>query len=313
MAITGRPFTKHKAQSTMTTDTLETTATEESTATEQSTQQTTATEQTAQATTQESTPLLLDGLKFSENWHTQLGDEFSEHASSLAKFKDLKGLAKSYIHAQTMGIKYPGQDDGPEAIQRFRQVAGVPNEPTLQAYGITLPEDAPPEAADLYGRITQAAHAAHVPPAALQKLIGEFEAIEQERLTQYTDAQTAQVEAARNELVKDWRGDYQANASKVRHITQVLADQAGVDPAALGDQLNNPSFAKLMLQVAKLTSEDGIRPPTNLGDLRSPRQIADEIMSGKDPQWGEKYTKGTTEEKRQAYNRVKTLLDQANQ
>jgi hypothetical protein len=260
-----------------------------------------------------STPLLLDGLKFSENWHTQLGDEFSEHAASLGKFKDLKGLAKSYIHAQTMGIKYPGAEDGPEAIQRFRQVAGVPNEPTLQAYGINLPEDAPPEAADLYGRITQAAHAAHVPPAALQKLIGEFEAIEQERLTQYTDGQAAQVEAARNELVKDWRGDYQANASKVRHITQVLADQAGVDPTALGDQLNNPAFAKLMLQVSKLTSEDGIRPPTNLGDLRSPRQIADEIMSGKDPQWGEKYTKGSTEEKRQAYNRVKTLLDQANQ
>lgn len=255
--------------------------------------------------------ILGDDLKFAENWHAALGDDFAPHAGSLAKFKDLAGLAKSYIHAQTMGIKYPGEDADADSVIRFRQVAGVPNDPTLEAYGLTLPEDAGDDVKDLYGRITQAAHAAHVPPAALQKLVSTFEAIEGERLQQHTDAQAKAIETARNALVSEWRGDYEANSSKVRHITEKIADTTGVDVAALGDITNNPAFAKLMLGVAKLTSEDGIRPPANMGDLRSDMQRAEDIMAGKDAVWGEKYQRGSDEEKREAFKIVASLLDKA--
>lgn len=260
----------------------------------------------------EKPPLLGNDLKFSENWHTQLGDEFSPHAASLAKFKDLAGLAKSYIHAQTMGIKYPDAEADADSIIRFRQVAGVPNEPSLEAYNIALADDADADTKDLYTRITAAAHAAHVPPPALQSLIQEFSTIEAERLQQYQDGQEAQVTAARESLLKEWRGSYEQNASQVRHITAKLADQAGVAPEDLGEYLNNPAFAKLMLGVAKLTSEDGIRPPANLGDLRSPAARATEIMAGKDPVWGEKYKNGTDEEKREAFKIVAKLLEESN-
>jgi hypothetical protein len=261
----------------------------------------------------ETPPILGSDLKFSENWHTQLGDDFAPHAASLAKFKDLHGLAKSYIHAQTMGIKYPGPDADADAIIRFRQVAGVPDDPSIEAYGITLPEGSSEEDSSMYGRIAKAAHEAHIPPAALQKLISEFQSLESEKLQQFQDQQAAQVQAARDTLVKEWRGNYEQNASQVRHITGKLAEQAGIEPAELGEYLNNPAFAKLMLGVAKLTSEDGLRPPANLGDLRSPAARAQDIMAGKDPVWGEKYRSGNDEEKREAFKAVAKLLEQAEQ
>ena len=45
-----------------------------------------------------------------ENWFTALGDEFAPSADALKPFKDVKSLAKSYLHFRKSGPAYPGAD-----------------------------------------------------------------------------------------------------------------------------------------------------------------------------------------------------------
>jgi hypothetical protein len=83
----------------------------------------------------------------------------------------------------------------------------------------------------------------------------------------------------------------------INHMIATLAAQAGIDPAdpQLASIGNNPAALKLMHQVVKLTTEDNIRRPTTLGDLRTPAQRADAIMKGKDSEWSTKYKEGDKE------------------
>jgi len=76
-----------------------------------------------------------------ENWHTQLGDEFAPHAASLANFKDIKGLAKSYLHARSSRPSFPGADATPAQLAEWREVAGVPETPA--GYELKAPEELP--------------------------------------------------------------------------------------------------------------------------------------------------------------------------
>lgn len=232
---------------------------------------------------------------FAEKWYEQLPPEFSPHHSQLGTFKDVAGLAKSYIHMRANGPSYPGTNATEEDVARFRQIAQVPEKP--EGYGIAKPESLPEGLEwddNVVNRVLQVAHKHHVPAAALKAIIAEHTAIEGERAAAYKDASAKAQQDAQNELVNEWRGDFEANSSKARHMAGVLANNAGIpeDSPALAQLANNPAFAKLMMQVTKLTGEDGMRAPAGFGDLRSAQQQADEIMAGKDAVWGAKYLEG---------------------
>jgi len=250
---------------------------------------------------------------FGENWQLGLGDEFSPHAAALAPFKDVKSLAKSYVHFRSTGPAYPGEQSSPEDVQRFRAVAQVPIEGTAAAYGIALPDDATDLNRATMDRLAKAAHEAHVPAAGFQKIVMEYKAMEEAARQEYADGIAAEDKAAQDALVGEWRGNYEPNKSIVRHIATTFATQAGVDPesAAFQGMLDNPAFARVMLEVSKATQEDRISAPAGMGDLRAPQQVADSIMEGKDPTWGEKYVSGTREEKVAAAREVARLINLA--
>lgn len=257
------------------------------------------------------TPSLInpDGT-FAENWHTALGDEFSTHAQSLTPFKDLKGLAKSFLHFRSTGPAYPEANAAPEDVARFRQIARVPETP--EAYNIQPPADIPEGItfdSALAANIAKIAHANHVPAPALQALVdAQFQA-EVARHTEFQQAQQAERQAATDALVKEWGGNFAQNASIVRHHTARIAEAAGIpsDSPVLAQLANTPEFSKIMMQVAALTAEDHARTPNGLGDLRSAQERANAIMDGSDPQWSERYRDGDPA----AYNIVADLLKQA--
>lgn len=250
---------------------------------------------------------------FGENWHTALGDEFSPHAATLANFKNVAGLAKSYVHLRTHGPAYPEEGAAPEDVTRFHALARVPAEGTPTAYGLTLPEGITDADKGVFDALAKVAHAHHVPAPGMKALVDTFQKIQGEQIQGYQDAVAASQKAAEDALVAEWRGAFEANKSTVRHLAGKLAEQAGVNPESeqFGAMVNNPEFARIMLQVSKLTSEDGIRTPTNLGDLRSAQQKADSIMDGSDPMWGKQYTEGNTQQRQAAYAEVCRLLQAA--
>jgi len=166
---------------------------------------------------------------------------------------------------------------------------------------------------ELAAAVAAAAHATHAPPATVQAMAKTFNEILAKR------TQDAQVEyqkglkAAQDNLVAEWRGDFQQNASTVRHLTGKLAEASGIAPdsPALQQLANTPEFAKMMLHVSKLTQEDGIRTPTGFGDLRSAQQKIDEIKQGKDPLWSPKLNSNNEQDRLAVYEHMARLRESA--
>lgn len=258
-----------------------------------------------------SAPVLLnpDGT-LGENWHTALGDEFTPHAAQLATYKDVKGLAKSMLHFRGNGPSYPADGATPEDVARFHSLAQVPAEGTPTAYGITLPDGASELDKSVLDRVSKVAKDSHMPAPAFKAVVAEYQRIQQEEGQKLADLQVANQKAAQDALVAEWRGNFEANKSTVRHLTSTLAAQVGLAPEdpAFAQLMDNPAYARIMLEVAKLTKEDSISTPAGLGDLRSAQQKVDAIMDGTDPIWGKKYTDGTREEQVAAYSEVRRLL-----
>lgn len=248
-----------------------------------------------------------------EKWHTALGDEFSPHAAALAPFKDVKSLAKSYLHFRSTGPAYPGEAATPEDVTRYHALAQVPAEGTPTAYGITLPDGASDLDKSVIDRLAKVAHSSHLSGPGFKAVVAEYQKIQQEEGQKLADAEVAAQKAAEDALIGEWRGNFEANKSTVRHLAGTLAAQAGIDPSdpQFAAMVNTPAFSKMMLEVAKLTREDGIRAPAGMGDLRSPQQVADAIMDGSDPVWGKKYREGTQAEQLAAYDEVVRLMKQA--
>lgn len=229
-----------------------------------------------------------------ENWFTSLGDEFAPSANALKDFKDVKGLAKSYLHFRKTGPAYPGPDSTPEDVARFRQLAQVPEAP--EGYGLTKPAELP-EGIDwddsAAASIAAVAHQHHVPAAALQAIVAKQLELEGGRAAAAKVAQETALHEAQSSLMTELQGGYEAGIMKVRHLTDTLAGAAGItDVAAVQQFASNPAFVRMMLAVSNRITEDGVRPPPGFNDLRSNTQKIEDIRTGKDKDWSEKYATG---------------------
>lgn len=263
------------------------------------------------------TPAIGPDGSLGENWFLSLGDEFAPYAKDLAKHKDVRSLITELNYFRKNGVEYPGVDAPSQAVERFRKAAGVPE--TAAGYGLTAENAKLPAGMEfdpeLSAVVAEAALKTHTPPAALAAIVGGFNEYMGKRMEDHQAAAVAEQKSIQDALVAEWRGDFQTNASTVRHLTGKLAEQAGLlpDDPSIATMCNNPAFARVMLQVAKLTSEDRIQTPSGFGDLKSPAQRIAEIKSGVDPTWGKKWTQGTNAEKAAAYEYVKALSEQAKQ
>jgi len=245
-----------------------------------------------------------------DGWISALGDNFAPHAEALKNFKSVDDLAKSYLHFRKTGPAYPTEDSTPQDIERFRVLANVPATP--EGYGLTKPENLPAGAEwdeSIAAEIAAVAHKHHVPAPALKALADAQLAAENRRAETYAKEQVAAQEKLRAELTgllgtgETWT----LNAGNIRHTIGTLAEKANIDPQDPGiiALFSNGPALKIFHQISQMMNEDGARRPTGYGDLRNDRQRAQDIMDGKDPEWGSKYKAGDKE----AIARVTRLLE----
>lgn len=251
--------------------------------------------------------------KLAEDWYLALGDEFAAHAKDLGKHKDLRSLITELDYFRKNGVEYPAEGAPQSAVDRFRKIAGVPEAP--DGYGLTAEAMQLPEGMEfdreLAEGVAAAAHQHHAPPAAVQAIAQTFNELLTKRTGEAMAAQQKAMKEAQDALVAEWRGDYQANASTVRHLTAKLAEASGIDPERLPALVNNPDFARLMLNVSTLTREDSIRAPMGFGDLRSATQKIADIKAGRDPVWSAKFNSNNEQDRMQVYEHMKRLREES--
>jgi hypothetical protein len=263
-------------------------------------------------------PAAWDG-KLQENWFLGLGDEFAPHAKDLEKHKDIRSIITELNYFRKNGVEYPADGSPASAIERFRKVAGVPEDPT--GYGLTAEAMKLPEGmsfdSELAAAVAEAAHRTHTPPAAVQAMAGVFNDILAKRSADAAHAEAKAKAEAKDALVKEWRSDFQHNASTVRHITEMIGQQAGIaadDPAIaefISDVSAKPGLAKLMLQVSKMVAEDRIVTPNGFGNIKSPAQQLADIDAGNDPTWSPLLKSSSAEDRARVYEHKKALREKA--
>lgn len=245
-----------------------------------------------------------------ENWFLSGGDAFTAEADTLSRFKSTHDLAKSYIHLRKTGPAYPSEQSHEEDVARFRTLAQVPATP--DGYGLVPPAELPAGMtfdAEATKHLAEVAHKHHVPAPALKALAEAQATLEKTRHA----AAVAEAQAAEQRIQTEMQAalgandtDRQRNAAQVNHLVKVLADHANIPPddPHLAAFSSNPAAIRLLMQMSKMTQEDPTRAPGGYGDLRSNREKAEAIMSGKDPEWSSKYKDGD----KSAVDRVMRLL-----
>lgn len=183
--------------------------------------------------------------------------EFREHPS-LKDIKDMNGLVKSYVHAQSMvgadKVVIPKEGAKPEEIDTFYTKLGRPKTPAEYKFGeVKLPEgmkpadDAPIRAfAHKAGLNNQQADALN--KFLTETAIGMMEGAKNEAAAQYKAAEEA--------LRKDWGAEYDQNLVKARLAIKTFGGDElmqALDTLGLQD---NPLLAKAFAKIGKALSED---------------------------------------------------------
>lgn len=233
----------------------------------------------------------------------QLPEDLRDN-ETLAQFKDVASLAKSYVEARSMMggmVRIPGQDAGTEQLEEFYskldQIPGLmraPNPEDTDAMEQFYNKMGRPESADGYtleapegmefdveqqAAFRELAHKAGLTNAQVQQL-KDFEA---QRIQASQEAQVVERQHAEKALQEIWGNDMsnrlQGAKATFRHYSEQYPEAAAQLEAVAG---NNPVLLMLMSEMGKTLTEAGTiqginTPQYGLSPTEARAQIA-EIM-----------------------------------
>jgi flagellar motility protein MotE (MotC chaperone) len=213
--------------------------TEQATEAVDNTQTTDSTQGTTIESTERSGTLAVEATP-DQSWIEQLSDSELKGSKSLANFKDIDGLAKSYINlekklgAPREDVKYSAED-----------------------YGYELPEDYEPNE-EILGSIKDKAFELGVKPDAFKALVETFVGKESEALNQLNLNQKEQADQIQESLKKEWGNKYEERLEQADKTWQQLTSPEddkvldGLQPDA------KLAIAKLMDNISQKISTPSI-------------------------------------------------------
>jgi len=187
------------------------------------------------------------------DWRSALPEDIRGE-KSLSTFKDIGGLAKSYVESQKLiggSVRIPGSDAKPEEVSAFHRKLGVPEAPDKYELktGPWIDEPA------LQG-FRQAAHKLGVPPAAAQGLLDWYGSVWEARQGNIGE-ETKRVES---QLKQEWGAAYEKHIALAQRTVREMGGEellTFLDDSGLG---NNPALIKMLARVGSILAEDGAIP-----------------------------------------------------
>src|SRR5574343_485425 len=213
-----------------------------------------------------------------QDWRAGLSHEIATDGS-IASFKSVEDLAKSYIHARkaiSSSIRIPGEDAGDEQRKEFfdkvSKVPGIMKAPNFDdpndindilsrmgrpdspsKYNVNIPEDVEVDAMRL-NSFLESAHKLGLPNKQASQLV-DFEL---QNLKAQQDISVKKAEEARDTLKQMWGTDYNNRIAGANLALQTLADKF---PEQVNELTNSPAIAKpallnMLSEFAKTIVED---------------------------------------------------------
>jgi hypothetical protein len=227
-----------------------------------------------------------------EGWQTRLTDPVLHEDKTLQSFKNLEGLAKSYVHVRKQvpldKIAIPTEKSSQLEWDEFWKAGGRPETP--QDYNLTVPDDLPEglytkerlaEAQEVFHKIGLSAKQAAALMEYDQNLAkGFLQAQEQQRLMQR--------EESKNKLLQLWGNAYEQRT----HFGNVAINEGCSGDIELQNSVcekygDDPDFIQLLSNLGAKFVERGSIQGANIptpGDLD--RQIEEEMQK---PVYGPKF------------------------
>lgn len=192
------------------------------------------------------------------SWKDSLPEDIRGH-SSLSQIQDMNGLARSYIHAQSMvgkkGVVVPGEKATDEEWGAFYKSIG---QPEADKYEIAAPKDKQINP-DMFKAFKEMAHKSGLLPKQAQKLFDWYAGQEESAMKAQSEQKQALTKQELADLQKEWGGGYDKNIS----LAKLAVDEVGgpefkqyLEQSGLG---NDVRVIKLMSKVGALLGEDKIR------------------------------------------------------
>ena len=224
---------------------------------------------------------------FADKWTDKLPADM-EGRDSLARFKTVADLAKSYRNMETLVGKktlIPTEKSTPEEVSAYRKALGIPE--NVEDYKIkpeTLPDGVGwnDENGKTFAKI---ALENNVPPAAMKKIVAEYGKMRVAEMQAMAEEFDARKVAGADSLRKTWGADFEKNLA----VAQQAAKLAGVNAESFG--FGDPEVVKGFVRLASQLSDDklvsGGGSPQAGGKGR-----ATDIMTNKSNPLYEKYQNG---------------------
>lgn len=171
----------------------------------------TATETTETTATIPTSMIGEDG-NFVKDWSKLLSDETLHEDKTLQTFKNVEGLAKSYVHVRKQvpldKIAIPNETTSDEEWENWHTAGGRP--PTAVDYNIARPDDFPEEhwKEERANKWMERFHKAGLNPKQVAYLSGKHNADMLEDIKKYNDDIIANRQGIKDGLYKDWGAAY---------------------------------------------------------------------------------------------------------
>jgi hypothetical protein len=214
------------------------------------------------------------------NFRSSLSEELQGEAS-LADFKDVNGLAKSYVNAQRMlgsSVRIPGEDASPEAREEFYQkmeaAGGLMRKPDLEnpesvnhlynqlgrpeeasGYQAELPEGLEFDSEAL-GQFNQLAHEAGLTNSQYKQMLNVYS---QEKLAE-AEFQAQTSEQFLDQAKQMWGGEFQQRAEAAKAVKDMYMEKYPEAMKALvnGPNGNNPALLSMLAELSGTFQEKGM-------------------------------------------------------
>ncbi len=183
------------------------------------------------------------------SWIDNIQDSELKNSKSLSNFKDVEGLAKSYVNLE----KKLGQPKEPEKYE-------------ADQYNYEFGEGYKPHEG-IYKNFTDKAIELGVKPDAYKELINTYVDSEQQAINDFNKEQETLNEEFTGKLKEDWGNDYSKNLEKAENLwTKFAPENADKMFSKMTPEMKG-AVAKAMFNISKTMSDSHVEAPNRQQDL----------------------------------------------